>query len=146
MICQDGIRFAAKRKISAHLVQADRFDANVFLLKKETAEKLTAPIPEPVVKPPEDKKEPPVEGKKEGGTEAKLPRVVVIRLRGEVPPEQWNKIGIKLIPKLRSIDGLHIEVVMSGNIDGASATNFLEEVNQAISDLGLGTALHISYD
>jgi hypothetical protein len=64
-------------------------------------------------------------------------------LSGEVPPEQWNKIGIKIIPKLRSANGLHIEVVMSGNIDSASAARFLEELDQAINDLGLQTKLNV---
>ncbi len=124
------------------------FDANVFLLKKETAEKLTAPLPAPVVTPPEDKKETQSEEKKDdGGKTGPLPtRVVVIRLSGEVPSEQWNKIGIKLIPKLRSTNGLHIEVVMSGNVDGASAANFLDEVKQAINDLGLQAKLKVSYE
>ena len=122
------------------------FDANVFLLKKETAEKLTAPAV-PVVTPPEDKKETQSEEKQDdrGKTGPSLPRVVVIRLSGEVPPEQWNKVGIKLIPKLRSTNELHIEVVMSANVDGKSAANFVEEVNQAISDLGLQAKLNVNY-
>lgn len=66
------------------------------------------------------------------------------RLSGEVPPEQWNKVGIKLIPKLRSTNRLHIEVVMSGNVDGANVTNFVEEVKQAMSDLGLQAKLNVS--
>jgi hypothetical protein len=115
------------------------FDANVFLLKKETAEKLTAPTP--VVTPPPEQKlpetQPEVPEDKSGKTAPPTPAVAVIRLSGEVPPEQWNKVGIKLIPKLRSTSGLHIEVVMSGNLDGKSAANFVEEVNQAIGDLGL---------
>jgi hypothetical protein len=61
-----------------------------------------------------------------------------------VPPEQWNKVGIKLIPKLRSTNGLHIEVVMSGNIEGKNVANFVDEVNQAIVDLGLQAKLNVS--
>jgi hypothetical protein len=65
---------------------------------------------------------------------------------GVSPSEQWNKIGIKLIPKLRSTNGLHIEVVMTGNLDGTGATTFLDEVKQAISDLGLHAKLNVSYE
>ena len=61
------------------------------------------------------------------------------------PPGQCNKVGVKLIPKLRSTTGLHIEVVMSGKVDGKSAANFVEEVNQAIGDLGLQTKLDVKY-
>src|SRR6266852_5896508 len=37
----------------------------------------------------------------------------VVRLSGEVPPEQWNRIGTKLIPKLRSASNLRVEVNVS---------------------------------
>jgi hypothetical protein len=52
--------------------------------------------------------------------------VATVRLDGEVPPEQWNKLGIKLIPKLRSINGLHIEVVITGNVDVKNAAAFAD--------------------
>jgi hypothetical protein len=123
------------------------FDANVFLLKKETAEKLTVPAPASAVLPSGDESSPASPSgtlKDTNGQPTPVPpSVVIIRLSGEVPPEQWNKVGIKLIPKLRSTNGLHIEVVMSGNVDGASAANFLEEVNQAINDLGLQAKLNV---
>jgi hypothetical protein len=121
------------------------FDANVFLLRKETAEKLTAPVP--VETTPEDKKGPQPEDQEAGGKIDHVPpRAVVIRLSGEVPSEQWNKIGIKLIPKLRSTEGLRIEVMVSGNVAGGSAASFLEEVKQAINDLGLQTKLNVKYE
>ncbi len=49
-------------------------------------------------------------------------------------------------PQLRSTNGLHIEVVMSGSVEGKSATNFVEEVNQAIGDLGLQAKLNVKYE
>ena len=122
------------------------FDANVFLLKKETVERLTASAPVSVVMPPEDQVTPEFPPGPTGSeTTPVLPTVVVVRLRGEVPPEQCNKVGVKLIPKLRSTTGLHIEVVMSGKVDGKSAANFVEEVNEAIGDLGLQTKLDVKY-
>jgi hypothetical protein len=122
------------------------FDANVFLLKKETAEKLSVSVPEPL--PPEDQEKTQSEEERDTGGKIGPPpqSVVVVRLSGEVPSELWNKVGIKLIPKLRSTNGLHIEVVMSGNVDGASAANFLEDVNQAINDLGLQAKLNVKYE
>jgi hypothetical protein len=124
------------------------FDANVFLLKKDTAERLLAPAPAPAPSPSGGDGSimiPPESPKGVGGDPIPPPAraLVTVRLSGEVPPEQWNKIGIKLIPKLRSTNGLHIEVVISGNLDGASASNFVDEINQAIDDLGLQTKLHV---
>jgi len=125
------------------------FDANVFLLRKETAEKLLAPAPAPAPSGGADWPIPPSEPPARAGgipIPPSEPGVVTVRLSGEVPPEQWNKLGIKLIPKLRSTNGLHIEVVMSGEVDGKSAASFVEEVSQAINDLGLQTKLNVKRD
>ena len=78
-------------------------------------------------------------------TKKRLKPVKTIRYRRlfsfdlAVPSEQLNKVGIKLIPKLRLAKGLNVEVVMTGNIDGAGAMNFI----QAINDLGLRSKLNV---
>jgi hypothetical protein len=55
-------------------------------------------------------------------------------------------VEIKQIPKLRSTNGLHIEIAMNGNVDGKCAASFVQEVNQAISDLGLQSKLNVKYE
>jgi len=122
------------------------FDANVFLLKKESAEKLLVPapaVPAGGEGSPATPAEPP---KSTGGALIPSPAagVVAVRLSGEVPPELWNKVGIKLIPKLRSTNGLRIEVVMTGNVDGSSAASFVDDVKQAITDLDLQGKLNVT--
>jgi hypothetical protein len=74
------------------------------------------------------------------------PGVVTVRLSGEVPLEQWNELGIKLIAKLRSTNGLHIEVVMSAHVDGKSAPGFMDDLRQAISDLNLEAKLSVTHE
>jgi len=115
------------------------FDAYVFLLKKETAARLKAPVPAP---PPPA---PPEKQKESGGQPPPLldQKVRIVRLSGEVPPEQWNRIGTKLIPKLRSASNLHVEVNVHGNVEGSNAAAFVEEVEQIIQDLGLQGKLRI---
>ena len=66
-----------------------------------------------------------------------------MRVSGEVPPEQWNRIGTKLIPKLRSAGNLRVEINATGTVESPNAAAFVEEVEQIIQDLGLQGKLHI---
>ena len=89
------------------LVSADEvnFEANVFLLTKAKAKAIkTRSTIELLIEPerePEEKEriEPePVPEPKPGATS----QTVTLNLRGTIPPEMWNRLGTKLIPKLRS--------------------------------------------
>jgi hypothetical protein len=124
------------------------FDANVFLLKKETAARLKAPVPAPVPpSTPAGAPSPPAPEESSGNGRQPQPlpeqKLRVVRLSGEVPPEQWNRIGTKLIPKLRSTSNLHVEVNVNGNVEGPNTAASVEEVEQIIQDLGLQGKLRI---
>jgi hypothetical protein len=93
------------------------FESNVFLLSKSKAVALTAaPKPGPAPTP-----QPGGEGGLEPAT-LPTPGVIpeptsepssgkrVIRISGNVPPEVWNRLGTKLLPKLRSGDELEVGV------------------------------------
>lgn len=58
-------------------------------------------------------------------------------------PEVWNRIGIKLLPKLRSGSDLKIGVDFSVTIDAAVARSMEAELRQALADLGLTDRLHL---
>ena len=126
-----------------HVDPADvTFDKDVFLLTKATAKKLkvgpvtagptepdSAPEPLPVPEP----------GPK---TEA-LPDPVlapsssVIRVTGSIPPESWNRLGTKLLPKLRACADLRVEVGFSATVDTNLAAGVAAEINQALDELGV---------
>jgi hypothetical protein len=61
----------------------------------------------------------------------------VIRLTGSIPPEIWNRVGNKLIPKLRTGEGLDVNVGLTVKVSSTQRAHFLEEVRQILSDLGL---------
>jgi len=44
---------------------------------------------------------------------APQPVSTVLRVRGQVPPETWNRLGTKIIPKLKSGFDLKIDVDFS---------------------------------
>ena len=59
-----------------------------------------------------------------------------IRLRGSMPAETWNRLGTKLIPKLRSGDGLRISVSISVEVSKSQAGSLKSELAQVLEDLG----------
>lgn len=87
-----------------------------------------------------------IDGAKVDGAQPHAEGVLVIRLSGEVPPEQWNRLGTKLIPKLRATNNLHVEIVLSGSASAASARALVSELTQILDELGLQSKLRISCD
>ena len=66
-----------------------------------------------------------------------------LRLTGEVPSEVWNRLGTKLIPKLRSGAELKIGVEFSVTVDGKLAPNLEQEIRQILEDLGLAGTISL---
>ncbi len=118
------------------------FEHQVFLLLKDKAVALKAP-PDPdgeTILPPEQGPSPPV-----GPETAPEPPVGpappgakrTFHISGEVPPEVWNRIGIKVIPKLRSGSDLQVSVSFVVSVDEQQAEHFQAELKQILTDLGL---------
>jgi hypothetical protein len=125
------------------------FESGVFLLLKAKAKALKAtpspgtepepPPPGPEPKPeeptgsgPEPRPEPPLEAKSR-----------TFRISGEVPPEIWNRLGTRVIPKLRSGSDLKIGISFSVTIDGKQAQSFEADLKQILDDLGLSGCVSI---
>jgi hypothetical protein len=116
------------------------FDSGVFLLTKAKAKALKAgmklepgvvvgPGPEPVIekyKEREKEKEP-----------APGAQTRTLRLVGTVPPEIWNRLGTKIIPKLKSGSDLKIGVDFSVTVSAESARSIESDLRQILEDLGL---------
>jgi hypothetical protein len=116
------------------------FDPGVFLLTKEKAKQLKGQkkVDAPVSPTEPEPSQPPAVDPTVVGTE---PRT--LRLVGTVPPEVWNKIGIKLIPKLRSGTELKIGVDFSVSVDAAVASSLESEIRQILDDLGLSGQIRL---
>lgn len=60
----------------------------------------------------------------QGGAETgtiTTPQSCTLRLAGAIPPELWNRLGTKLIPKLRGGDDLTARVEFSVSINSTQA-------------------------
>ena len=122
------------------------FEANVFLLTKAKAEALqTKPVEPPQLEPapspgPEPAPEPePGPGSKPSPSTQKT----ILRLAGTVPPEVWNRLGTKMLPKLRSGDDLSVGIEFSVSVGAQFAHAMEADLQQILDDLGLGDRVRV---
>ncbi len=121
------------------------FEADVFLLLRSKAQELKSGVTPPPPPPPPPEIRPPQ--KPEPGqpelTQPPVPQVRQLRLFGDVPPETWNRLGTKLIPKLRSSKDLKVEVVFTLSVSAEASSNLVAELEQILSDLGIAEQVKI---
>ena len=58
-------------------------------------------------------------------------------LTGTVPPEVWNRLGTKLLPKLRSGEDLSVAIEFTVLVHSQFAQNMETELRQVLDDLEL---------
>jgi len=132
------------------------FDAGVFLLTKAKAKSLreleakSTNAETALVEPPSgdgsstgDSDNEPSEVVVDGPTAATIAKVQTIRLVGKIPPEVWNRLGTRLLPKLRSGNGFAATVDLSATFAADLATSIEADLRQAIDDLGLKQQLRV---
>ncbi len=59
------------------------------------------------------------------------------RVAGKIPSEIWNRLGTKILPKLRSGTDLQIGIEFSVTVDSTVAKAFESEMRQILDDLNL---------
>jgi hypothetical protein len=124
------------------------FDVDVYLLTK-AAVQVTKSTSQPAPTQPSDGAEP------EGGTSKQPepqpttstpPTATISRtlsLSGTVPPEVWNRLGTRLIPKLRSGTALTVRVAFDVTVDAAHLSSTKAELQQVLEDLGLSNQVTV---
>jgi len=60
-----------------------------------------------------------------------------------VPPEVWNRLGTKLIPKLRALKDLQARAEFTCEVEAASAAAVVQDLRTVLEELGLGHSLRI---
>jgi hypothetical protein len=120
------------------------FDAGVFLLRKDYAKilKKGAPVhsvPEPTPQPhpdPSPEPRPPPAAEPAATT-------TTLRLVGMVPPEVWNRLGTKILPKLRSGSDLRIGLEFTVTVKSDTAASLGADLQQILQELGLSDAVRV---
>ena len=126
------------------------FEPDVFLLLKSVARSLKAapepvpgggagptptPEPEPV---PGQEPEPQPEPEPVPGATTRT-----FRICGDIPPEVWNRLGTKVLPKLRSGSKLKIGIEFSVTVESGVAQSFQTDLKQILDDLGLADRVRV---
>jgi len=70
----------------------------------------------------------------------------VVRLTGTVSPEVWNRVGIKLLPKLRNGQQLQLGIDFRCETEQREVESLVVELKQALTDLRLSDSVIISVD
>lgn len=117
------------------------FESGVFLLTKDKAESLKErgilkteqTLPE-TSSQQEEIQQPPTEEKPGIVT---TDSIKTLRLVGTIPPELWNRLGTKVLPKLRTGTELQIGVNFKVSLKADAARSVRDELNQILDDLGL---------
>ena len=116
------------------------FDDSVFLLSKVVAERLTRPAPPGATDAPAAPT--PVPPPARGPVTTAAPRTV--RVAGRVPPEIWNRLGTRLLPKIRSGSDVQIHVELAATFPAEAAADAVRDLNQALGDLGISRDVRVT--
>lgn len=122
------------------------FESGVYLLLKSKAMELKAssemppsPEPEPAPSPePPSGPTPKPEPFPEPGVSTRS-----FRIRGDVPPEIWNRLGTRILPKLRSGSDLKIGIEFTVTVDKQVERSFVADLKQILEDLNLTERIQI---
>jgi len=113
------------------------FEPDVFLLKKEKAKALRTKTEEAISTSPTSSVAPSGEEAITPKTEKVTSETVKLRISGNIPPEVWNRLGTRLLPKLRSGKEVDVGIELSAVFDAQIAKNLIYDLQLAIEDLGL---------
>lgn len=137
----------------SELVGSDEisFEQDVFLLTRAKAKELKAkadtdpdPEPDPDPGPDPDSGSDPDPGPDSDPGPAPDPAPCTLNVMGEIPPEIWNRLGTKIIPRLRTGKKLRMGIRFSVVIDKNGADSFESDLSQILSDLGISDKVRIS--
>ena len=66
-----------------------------------------------------------------------------IRVHGEVPPEIWNRLGTKLLPKLKSGQDLRVGIDLVVTAEGPDAEALRADLGRILQDLGISEKVSV---
>lgn len=132
------------------VVPADEvaFEPGVVLLKKAKAEELkkkppsTSPPADALPPSPPDTLPP-----QPADTLPPLPppaKTRTIRLSGNVPAELWNRLGTRVLPKLKTGKDLKIGIEFTVTVETVNANELQAELKQILTDLGLQDSVKLN--
>ncbi|MFH0939217.1 MAG: hypothetical protein V1899_08050 [Planctomycetota bacterium] len=65
------------------------------------------------------------------------------RIVGKISPEIWNRLGNKILPKLRAGTDMQVGIDISVTVESDVAKTFESDIRQILDDLGLAGKVHL---
>ncbi len=155
---EEGLRYAPKRVWFREPVPPEEvmFDSDVRLLKRTVAERLRAAEGE---RQPDREMErhkgrgfvpgAGEESEANGTSTSTAPEgaasTVRLRLEGQIPSGVWNRVGLKLLPRLRAAANrdLTVQIRLETATDSAGADALVRDLRRALEDLNLADHVRI---
>ena len=120
------------------------FESGVFLLNKGKAAAIKTGGAPVIVTPAEPQPEPILQPIPGPGAEPEIgTRTRTLHLSGTVPPELWNRLGTKILPKLKSGAELRVCVDFRVTLNAALVSNMKSELRVILDELGLSDKVQI---
>ncbi|GAN74092.1 ATPase AAA [Acidiphilium multivorum AIU301] len=69
--------------------------------------------------------------------------VQIVRVIGVLPPELWNRLGTKILPKLRAGAELKIGLDFSAAVSADVAAVLMADLRQILQELGLADQVQV---
>ncbi|MGH7466993.1 MAG: DUF499 domain-containing protein [Longimicrobiales bacterium] len=128
------------------LIPADELsiDAATFLVTRERAVTLRIPVAPELTVAVKQTAAPtasqPAELIAPASQTAKLMR---LRIHGRIPPELWNRVGAKLLTKLKQHEALQVAIDLQATLDEARAEQLVRELRESVADLALEQTIRV---
>jgi hypothetical protein len=121
------------------------FESDVYLLRKVSAEALrrgapATPPPPPTTEPKTETGPTPAPQPPEVGPSA---QTRTLHMVGVIPPELWNRLGTKILPKLRGGTELRVNVDFSVTVSINTVDSLSADLRQILQELGLADSVRI---
>ncbi len=123
------------------------FDKGVVLLNKAKAKALKvgagAPPAAVVVAPPDQGPTSAAESTEDATGDGASTKTKTVRIRGQIPPELWNRLGTKLLPKLRQGADLRVGLDISVVLGIKEAQSVVTDTQLILDDLGISDSVEV---
>jgi hypothetical protein len=112
---------------------------------KALAEKLKSPeiIPVPPSGPEPAPPEPPATPESPRPDSLGTGAQVIVSIAGSIPPEQWNRLGTRLIPKMRAAGTVTATIRLEIKVDKSRASALSTELRQFVDETGLSASVRV---
>jgi hypothetical protein len=67
----------------------------------------------------------------------------IISVAGSIPPEQWNRLGTRLLPKMRGAGTVTATIRLEIKLDESKAPALSTELRQIVDENGLSATLRV---